>query len=80
MFEWAFLYYSGNDLDFRAAARQVLSAQESLTSVFGMGTGGTSPLLSPEDALCARTPRLRANGKLKMENGKLLKKSQAISF
>ena len=27
---------------------QVLSALESLTSVFGMGTGGTSPSLPPE--------------------------------
>ena len=34
---------AGEDLFFRAASRQVSSAQVSLTSVFGMGTGGTSP-------------------------------------
>ena len=34
-------------LSFRAVASQVLSAQVSLTSVFGMGTGGPSPLSTP---------------------------------
>ena len=34
----------GDDLFSRAAARQVSSAQLSLTTVFGMGTGGTSVL------------------------------------
>ena len=38
---------SGSDLSSRAVSSQVLSAQESLTTVFGMGTGGTSPSLSP---------------------------------
>ena len=33
---------SSNDLIFRAVARKVPSAQMSLTSVFGMGTGGAS--------------------------------------
>ena len=36
--------YSGNDLGFQAVTRQVLSAQGSLTTVFGMGTGVTFPL------------------------------------
>ena len=31
----------------QAAARQVSSAQVSLTSVFGMGTGGPSPQSTP---------------------------------
>ena len=35
---------SGNDLSSQAVSNQVLSARESLTSVFGMGTGVTSPL------------------------------------
>ena len=35
---------AGKDLSFQAVTRQVLSAQLSLTSVFGMGTGGTSAL------------------------------------
>ena len=34
----------GVDLFSRPVARQVSSAQVSLTSVFGMGTGGPSPL------------------------------------
>ena len=39
---------SGEDLLFRAVSSQVSSARESLTSVFGMGTGVASPLVSPE--------------------------------
>ena len=39
---------SGEDLLFRAVSSQVSSARESLTSVFGMGTGVASPLISPE--------------------------------
>ena len=39
---------SGDDLSSRAVASQVLSALRSLTSVFGMGTGGTFSPLSPE--------------------------------
>ena len=38
---------AGTDLSFQAASRQVLSALESLTTVFGMGTGGSSPPLAP---------------------------------
>ena len=37
----------GTYLFSRAAARQVSSAQVSLTSVFGMGTGGPSPQSAP---------------------------------
>ena len=40
---------SGDDLPFRAVSSQVLSACGGLTSVFGMGTGGTLQLLSPEN-------------------------------
>ena len=39
---------SGNNLSSRSVARRVLSAQLSLTSVFGMRTGGTSALSSPQ--------------------------------
>ena len=44
------LFYlkSGNDLSSRSVSRQVLSARVSLTSVFGMGTGGSLLPLSPE--------------------------------
>ena len=39
--------YVGVFLFFRAVASQVSSAQVSLTSVFGMGTGGPSPPSTP---------------------------------
>ena len=39
---------SGNDLLSRAVSSQVPSALKGLTSVFGMGTGGSLSLLSPE--------------------------------
>ena len=42
---------TGNYLLSRAASRQVSSAPESLTSVFGMGTGVSSPLSSPDLSL-----------------------------
>lgn len=42
------LLKTGNVLLSQAAARQVSSAQGSLTAVFGMGTGVSSPLLSPD--------------------------------
>ena len=37
----------GVDLSFQSVARQVFSALVSLTAVFGMGTGGPSPLKTP---------------------------------
>ena len=39
---------SGEYLLFRAVASQVSSARESLTSVFGMGTGVAAPSVLPE--------------------------------
>ena len=39
---------SGGDLLFRAVSSQVPSALKGLTSVFGMGTGGTPSPLPPE--------------------------------
>ena len=39
--------YPGDDLFSQEVAPQVSSALESLTSVFGMGTGGASSLASP---------------------------------
>ncbi len=41
------LFCVGVYLSFRAVTSQVLSARVSLTSVFGMGTGGPSPLATP---------------------------------
>ena len=43
---------SGNFLSSRAVSSQVLSAFGVLTSVFGMGTGGTLQLSSPEIVFC----------------------------
>ena len=43
-----FLMESGGDLPSRAVSSQVLSALKGLTSVFGMGTGGTPSSLPPE--------------------------------
>ena len=40
---------TGDDLSFQQGNPQVFSALASLTSVFGMGTGGSLPLLSPEN-------------------------------
>ena len=42
------LLESGDDLLSRAVSSQVPSTLKGLTSVFGMGTGGTPSLLSPE--------------------------------
>ena len=42
----------GTELSSRAASRQVLSPQQSLTSVFGMGTGGPSALRAPTQIRC----------------------------
>ena len=43
---------SGEGLFSRAVTSQVSLAQESLTAVFGMGTGVASPLYSPEWLRC----------------------------
>ena len=45
--KWTLLYVTGDVLLSRAASRQVSSALQSLTTVFGMGTGVTSASLSP---------------------------------
>ena len=43
-----FYMESGSDLSSRAVSSQVLSALKGLTTVFGMGTGGTPSSLPPE--------------------------------
>ena len=42
------LFGCSNYLSSRVVSNKVLSAQVSLTSVFGMSTGGSSPLSSPQ--------------------------------
>ncbi len=50
--------YSGDDLLSQGVSPQVPSALAGLTSVFGMGTGGTLPPWSPETgALCHASAR-----------------------
>ena len=44
---WLAFFNSGDDLLSQAASHQVSSALQSLTTVFGMGTGVTSASLSP---------------------------------
>src|SRR6187200_981998 len=50
----------GDDLFSRKAALSVSSALESLTSVFGMGTGVASPLESPGSSASGRSAAARA--------------------
>ena len=45
---WFLFNQTGNDLFSQAVSHQVSSALGSLTSVFEMGTGGSSPPLSPD--------------------------------
>ena len=55
----------GIDLSSRSVSRQVLSALVSLTSVFGMGTGGPSPLKTPTIQDCTlKTKQRRARLRL----------------
>ena len=57
---------SGEYLLSRAVASQISSARESLTSVFGMGTGVASPLNSPE-WLKARLAPSRLHRRVRIE-------------
>jgi hypothetical protein len=50
-----FTIYSGDDLLSHVVANAVPSALEGLTSVFGMGTGVTPPLESPENSKLVTT-------------------------
>src|SRR5206468_12719524 len=48
--------YAGNDLLSHTVSRAVQSAQRGLTSVFGMGTGGTPAVKSPTSYRICREP------------------------
>ena len=52
------VYSVGNDLSYREVALQVFSARMSLTTVFGMGTGGPSSLWLP--TMCSAMVMYRA--------------------
>ena len=51
----------GIELSSRLVSKQVLSPQQSLTSVFGMGTGGPSALKIPTSSLFARSELFEFN-------------------
>ena len=53
----------GIDLSSQSVARQVFSALVSLTSVFGMGTGGPSPLKTPTAYHCTLKTKQRNKSK-----------------
>lgn len=54
-FVYLLFYESGNVLLSRAVSHQVSSALKSLTTVFGMGTGVSSSLLSPHLNVLSRS-------------------------
>ena len=58
MYLTVFLWCVGIDLSSRPVARQVFSALQSLTSVFGMGTGGPSASISPTFCCICSSPQL----------------------
>ena len=57
---------TGSVLLSRAVTRQVSSALKSLTTVFGMGTGVTSPLLPPDIRFVEVYPQIRTTYKLSL--------------
>ena len=58
---WATAFSVGENLFFRAVTSQVSSAPASLTSVFGMGTGGPSRQSTPTILFCRLSRRLNNN-------------------
>ena len=67
---WQAVFLCWRYLSSRAVTRKVLSAKVSLTSVFGMGTGGPSPQSTPtsstQSPLCSvSAARLRARRKFR---------------
>jgi hypothetical protein len=70
----------GNDLPSQGPSPQVLSALESLTSVFGMGTGVTSPPLSPGNFLTFVVSKLHSRTLLKILLGQVLDLLVPVSF
>ena len=63
-------------LSSRAVTRKVLSAKVSLTSVFGMGTGGPSPQSTPTSSRQIPYPSLRRKRQSSVIPLSLLSKSQ----
>ena len=59
----------GTDLSSRSVSRQVFSALVSLTSVFGMGTGGPSFTFCFARLLRVQEPRLVTRGRVELPFG-----------
>ena len=55
--EWYGFFLTGNFLSSQAASSQVLSTYRGLTTVFGMGTGGSPQLSSPDYFVEGRNPQ-----------------------
>ena len=62
----------GIDLSSQSVSRQVLSALMSLTSVFGMGTGGPSSLKTPTIQDCTLKTKQRKQGRTCIDVGQAL--------
>ena len=67
-------------LSSRAVTRKVLSAKVSLTSVFGMGTGGPSPQSTPTSSRQIPYPSLRRKRQSSVIPLSLLSKSQTLRW
>ena len=67
-------------LSSRAVTRKVLSAKVSLTSVFGMGTGGPSPQSTPTASRQILYPSLRRKRQSSVIPLSLLSKSQTLRW
>src|SRR5687768_7631167 len=75
-YKWAFGFNPGNDLVSHAVAHAVPSAQRGLTSVFGMGTGVTLSVRSPETCDYQGGDRLKSVPQA-VDNSILMGKSSA---
>ena len=58
----------GIELSSRAVSRKVFSPLQSLTSVFGMGTGGPSAFITPTQLFGAFAPEASSQELLILEN------------
>jgi hypothetical protein len=74
------LVNSGGFLSFQAVTSQVLSALESLTAVFEMGTGVASPSYPPEMVGDAMHPQNRIRKRKNWYSGIQLKAADWTSF
>ena len=77
---WQAVFLCWRYLSSRAVTRKVLSAKVSLTSVFGMGTGGPSPQSTPTSSRQIPYPSLRRKRQSSVIPLSLLSKSQTLRW